>query len=119
MAETQLYPLSRVVLTPTIVTDEDLSLQHEPCRQHGRIGNVQVVLAATGIGPGAAAICGFELLLCASHIQSIFFSGTSGFTPQVGAPSLTVLLGKLPLSVTSEVRASFTWAFPSSPLSWA
>ena len=55
-------------------------------RQHGKIAGVDVVLAATGIGPGAAAICGFELLLCAANIREILFSGTSGFTPQVGAP---------------------------------
>ncbi len=46
---------------------------------------MDVVLAATGIGPGAAAICGLELLLCSANIREILFSGTSGFTPQVGA----------------------------------
>ncbi len=38
-------------------------------REHGMLAGQDVVLAATGIGPTAAALCLMELLDCADRIQ--------------------------------------------------
>lgn len=53
-------------------------------RSYGKLAGVNVVLAATGIGPTAAAICLSEILLCAHQVKEILYSGTAGWTPQVG-----------------------------------
>ncbi len=53
-------------------------------RQYGTLVGEPVILVATGIGPTAAAICLAEVLQCAHRIKAILYSGTSGWTPQVG-----------------------------------
>lgn len=53
-------------------------------RSYGTLVGEPVILVATGIGPTAAAICLAELLQCATRIKEVLYSGTAGWTPQVG-----------------------------------
>ncbi|KAK9866626.1 hypothetical protein WJX84_004816 [Apatococcus fuscideae] len=53
-------------------------------RTFGTIFGQPVALIATGIGEVKAAICTSEVLQCGDYINDIIFSGTAGFTPQVG-----------------------------------
>ncbi|KAK9835667.1 hypothetical protein WJX74_005379 [Apatococcus lobatus] len=57
-----------------------------PCDSwsYGTIFGQQVALIATGIGPVNAGICTTHLLRCGSFIKEVIFSGTAGFSAQVG-----------------------------------
>ena len=53
-------------------------------RAYGTIMGQNITVVSSGIGPQNSALCTFELLQCASHIKDFIFSGTSGFSAQVG-----------------------------------
>eukprot|EP00878_Enallax_costatus_P008523 GHUV01008911.1.p1 GENE.GHUV01008911.1~~GHUV01008911.1.p1 ORF type:complete len:410 (+),score=61.73 GHUV01008911.1:192-1421(+) len=51
----------------------------------GKIMRSNVAVITTGIGPMAAALCIYDILnRCGPFIRDIFFSGTSGWSPQFG-----------------------------------
>ncbi|KAK9916545.1 hypothetical protein WJX75_003915 [Coccomyxa subellipsoidea] len=50
----------------------------------GNILNQPVVVATSGIGPVAAAMCTMEMLQCSSLIKDFVYVGTSGWTSQLG-----------------------------------
>ncbi|CAL8467166.1 g6702 [Coccomyxa elongata] len=50
----------------------------------GTIFNQPVVVATSGIGPVAAALCTTEMLQCSSLIKDFIYVGTSGWSSQLG-----------------------------------
>ncbi len=53
--------------------------------QYGSMMGQPMLVATTGIGPTAAALCVADLVArCGAHITEIVYSGTSGWTPQRG-----------------------------------
>ena len=43
----------------------------------------EVMVVASDEGPLNAALCTFELLICAPYIKEIIFAGSAGFSSQV------------------------------------
>lgn len=50
----------------------------------GTLVGQRVVLVTTGIGPLNAAVCITELLQCRKYISALVFSGTAGYSSQIG-----------------------------------
>eukprot|EP00775_Hariotina_reticulata_P011305 gene11305-11455_t len=56
-----------------------------PAIHVGRMMRQDVAVALTGIGPMTAALCVSDILnRCGSQIRDVFFSGTAGYSPQLG-----------------------------------
>ena len=56
-----------------------------PDARYGKIMGLPVAVVTTGIGPMASALCVYDIMeACGSTVKEIIYSGTSGWTPQLG-----------------------------------
>ena len=56
-----------------------------PDARYGKIMGQPVAVVTTGIGPMASALCVYDIMeACGSTVKEIIYSGTSGWTPQLG-----------------------------------